>query len=118
MEKEFKKSPMKDLLNNEEIFADLQMNNFLDRYMIKVIEHRETMFEEVFYKEVIRMGVTVDKERLLKWLKKCDVLDKIEESDLINFATKKRINNLINKNYSLKREIERHKEFVKHWLKR
>lgn len=64
---------MEDLLNNKEIFRDLQTYDFLD------------------------------KDRLLKWLKKCDILDKIEESELINFATKKRINNLIKKNANLKR---------------
>lgn len=101
---------MKDLLNDEEIFRDLQMYDFLDKNMIAIAEQRELIFEDAIYKQILKMGVYVDKDRLLKWLKKCDVLDKIEESDLINFATQKRIDGLVRKNSNLERELERYKE--------
>lgn len=100
---------MEELLKNHELLGDLQINNFLDKYMITVFEQREKLFKDALCKEIMRIGVYVDKDRLLKWLKKCAFLDKIEESNLIDFAIQKRINYLINENYNLKCELERYK---------
>lgn len=110
MEKKIKKSSIKDLLKNEEIFGDLQINDFLDKNMIAIAEQRESIFEDALYKQVLKIGVYVDKDRLLKWLKKCAILDSIEESDLINFATQKRIKDLICENSNLESELERYKQ--------
>ena len=79
---------------------------FTDKSMIQLTTQVNTEMENEVLKAIMKVAVDVDKEKLVKWLERASMLDKIEESELIDIAVRKRINSLLQKNEELMKEIE------------
>lgn len=75
---------------------------FIDKSMIQLTTQVNTELENEVLKAIMKVAVDVDKEKLVKWLERASMLDKIEESELIGIAVRKRINSLLQKNEELK----------------
>lgn len=72
--------------------------NFLNSSMIKIIEERGNMIDNIIYDEIegiakyeIKMPtILINKEKVKEWLILCGKLENIEHSELIDIATKKK----------------------------
>lgn len=86
------------------------MDNFIEPRMIIVNRQVEQYVVDEVFKVSQKIRVDVDKSKLEKWLDLCVKLDNIEETDLIDFATKKRF-------AKLKEQYDKEKEETKSVLR-
>lgn len=64
--------------------------NFIDKTMVNIISYREEQLSNAIYESAIKYGIVLDKEKFKKWLNLCAKLEQIDETDLTDFATKKK----------------------------
>ena len=72
--------------------------HFIDKYMVEIVTKQEQYILDEMCKASIKMGVHINKERLQKWLKLCMQLENIDQTALIDIATRKKFtekNNII-----------------------
>lgn len=68
--------------------------NFIEPQMITINQQVENYIVDETYKASVGINVLIDKEKLEKWLRFCAQLERIDETDLIDMATKKRFEQL------------------------
>ena len=89
----------------QEILSQFSFNDekFITDEMIKVFElfdaprvRYEDAKKDAVVKAILKIAVDIDKEKLEKWLERNAILDRVEESELIDIAISKRIRQLKN----------------------
>ena len=86
--------------------------SFIDKEMVAMSEHIETALIDDIYKTTLQISFDIDKRKLEKWLMFCAKLENIEETELIDMATKKKI-------ADLKDELDQQKamwNILKEWV--
>lgn len=84
--------------------------SFIDKEMVKITTQQRIVEEQGIIKAILDMGVSVDKERLEKWIQLCLKLETIDEQDLVDIAVHKKFMKLHHEINKLKTEVERHKQ--------
>lgn len=84
--------------------------SFIDKEMVKITTQQRIIEEQGIIKAILDMGVSVDKERLERWIQLCLKLETIDEQDLVDIATHKKFMELHHEINKLKTEVERHKQ--------
>ena len=87
--------------------------NFIDKEMVAMSENIETALIDDIYKTTLQIRFDIDKRKLEKWLMFCAKLENIEETELIDMATKKKIADLKDELDQQKAMWNELKEFVK-----
>lgn len=70
--------------------------------MLSMSSQVSNQLDEECIKAIVKVAVEVNEEKVKEWIGRAKMLDNIEETELIDIATKKRINNLIEENKFLK----------------
>ena len=65
-------------------------DHFIDRSMIHIIEYGVQKLTDGVYQQAVEYGLNVDKEKLAKWLEFCAKLECIDETELVDLATKRK----------------------------
>lgn len=84
--------------------------SFIDKEMVKIITQQRIIEEQGIIKAILDMGISVDKERLERWIQLCLKLETIDEQDLVDIATHKKFMELHHEINKLKTEVKRHKQ--------
>lgn len=86
--------------------------NFIDKFMVQVIEARENYILQEINEVSFKIGVYVDEKRLKEWFKMCEALQNIPNDYAKDIALISKINRLENEIKSLTLENERLKEVL------
>lgn len=78
-------------MTNYTIFGE---SGFLDGSMIQIAGmHEQEILKEILkeiYKTTFKIGVKIDEEKLKKWIELCFKLENIDQTELIDFASRKK----------------------------
>lgn len=94
--------------------------NFIDKKMVAMSENIEIALIDDIYKTTLQIRFDINKQKLERWLRFCAKLENIEQTELIDMATKKKIADLKHELDQLKQQLaekqneidEINKEFV------
>lgn len=98
----------------QEVLSQFSFNDekFITDEMIKVFELYEDAKKDAVVEAILKIAVDVDKERLERWLERNAILDRVEESKLIDIAVSKRIRQLQRIIKERENEIESQQERI------
>lgn len=83
--------------------------NFIDKKMVAISENIETALIDDIYKTTLQIRFDINKQKLERWLRFCAKLENIEQTELIDMATKKKIADLKHELDQLNQQLEEYK---------
>ena len=97
-----------------DVMEYVKEKTFIDKAMATFTQSFDTFSTSEIGKAVIKIGVSVDEDKLKEWLEFCNKMNNIDKTDLIGIAVSERFNQLNAKiseledeNYRLKCKIVR-----------